>query len=152
MTDKVNKGETGTLDANGKGAPEQPDDSRFEKSNLMDNEETNMAFNHNDDGNDLELPRRIPSDIGDGLKALPKQYLSENMEMLQKAVVDDNAGIFTQLAFERDIVSSEEAILVMYTAVALMNRPDVFRDILEKNNKFKFKPDWHVLFSQPNIF
>ena len=40
----------------------------------------------------------------------------------------------------------------MYVAVVLMNVPDVFRHFLEKYNKFKFKPEWHVLFSQPNIF
>ena len=72
--------------------------------------------------------------------------------MLKKVIVQDDAALFSKLVFERDIVSSEEAILVMYTAVVLMNRPDVFRNIMEKNNKFKFKPDWHVLFSQPNIF
>lgn len=41
----------------------------------------------------------------------------------------------------------------MFVAVAFLNMENVFKNILEKFDHFKtLKPDWYVLFSQPQIF
>ena len=41
----------------------------------------------------------------------------------------------------------------MFVAVAFLNMENVFKNILEKFDHFKtLKPEWYVLFSQPQIF
>ena len=50
------------------------------------------------------------------------------------------------------IKDSEEGLLIIFVAVAFLNMENVFKNILEKFNYFKFKPEWNALFSQPSIF
>ena len=92
-----------------------------------------------DQTNDLELPRRDPSGV-DGIMTFPKAYQSEHMAMLEKVYNDDSAALLNQLAFDRDVKDSEEAILVMYVAAVIMNQQAVYKHILKKNKEFKFKP------------
>ena len=72
--------------------------------------------------------------------------------MLTKSITEDNSSLLVNLAFQRDVKDSEEALLIMFVAVAFLNKQDVFQNILDKFNQFKFKPEWHALFSQPGIF
>ena len=56
------------------------------------------------------------------------------------------------MANYRPIEDPEEALMLMYVAVVVMNTPNVFQKMMEKHGNFKTKPVWHVLFSTPNIF
>ena len=67
------------------------------------------------------------------MKGVPKQYRSENMGVLEQVVKSDNAALLNQLAFDKDVSDTGEALIVMYVAVVLMNAPDVFRHLLEKH-------------------
>jgi len=42
--------------------------------------------------------------------------------------------------------------MVLYVSAICMNSEELFYHQLRKNNFFKFKPDWHILFSQPDVF
>ena len=91
----------------------------------------------------MEFPRRDLSGVD--IVSVPKQYMSENLHMVQKSLEDNDPSILKKLVRDKRIDDSEEAILVMYTAM-MMNLPDIFNGILEKNKFFRFKPDWHALF------
>ena len=134
---------------NGKGNTE---DSRFEKSNLMDNTDVNMRGG--DETNDLamEFPRRDNSGVQESSKPVYKAYESENMGLLREALKSDKLNQLNTLAYDRNVVDSEEAILIMYVANIAMNDVGVFKHLLGRHNNFKFKPIWHALFSQSNIF
>ena len=56
------------------------------------------------------------------------------------------------MATKYKIDDPEEALMLMYVAVAFMNTPQAFRALLDKHQGFKTKPVWHVLFSSPSIF
>ena len=56
------------------------------------------------------------------------------------------------MANYRPIEDPEEALMLMYVAVVVMNTPNVFQKMMEKHQNFKTKPVWHALFSTPNIF
>ena len=59
----------------------KPEDSRFERSAMLQNEETDLA---------LELPKRADSSIANA-PSVAKQYVSEHMDMLTKAITEDNS-------------------------------------------------------------
>ena len=59
----------------------KPEDSRFERSAMLQSEETNLA---------LELPKRADSSIANA-PSVAKQYVSEHMDMLTKAITEDNS-------------------------------------------------------------
>jgi len=96
---------------------------------------------------DLELPRRDDSGVK-GIMTFQRSYQSEKMDLLQRVYSENNDGLLQQLVFEsEDIIDPDEAIAVMFMSCVIMNQPDAFRHIVKKNNKFKFKPTWHILFS-----
>ena len=59
----------------------KPEDSRFERSAMLQNDETDLA---------LELPKRADSSIANA-PSVAKQYVSEHMDMLTKAITEDNS-------------------------------------------------------------
>ena len=60
----------------------KPEDSRFERSAMLhSNEETDLA---------LELPKRADSSIANA-PSVAKQYVSEHMDMLTRAITEDNS-------------------------------------------------------------
>lgn len=64
----------------------------------------------------------------------------------------DSPRALTELVQKEQMNDSEEAIILMYVAVVMMNTPGVFDFLLKKHQRFKTKPVWYVLFSMPNIF
>ena len=84
MTDKENGDSRIIL-----GDEKKPDDSRFERSALMNNEETDLA---------LELPKRADSNVGQTSQVV-KQYVSEHMDMLTRSITEDNSSLLASLAF-----------------------------------------------------
>ena len=60
---------------------EKPEESRFENSAMIGNDETDLA---------LELPKRADSSIANA-PSVAKQYVSEHMDMLTKAITEDNS-------------------------------------------------------------
>ena len=56
------------------------------------------------------------------------------------------------MAQTSEIGDPEEALIIMYVAVVIMNTPTVFDMMMEKHQRFKTKPVWHVLFTTPNVF
>ena len=59
----------------------KPEDSRFERSAMLQNDETDLA---------LELPKRADSSIANA-PSVAKQYVSEHMDMLTRAITEDNS-------------------------------------------------------------
>jgi hypothetical protein len=86
------------------------------------------------------------------MPALPKKYLTPNMDMLKQALAEDSTDLMHKLVYERDILDPEEALMVIFACVAAMNKPVMFEFLVKKHNYFKMKPVWHALFSMKNIF
>ena len=59
----------------------KPEDSRFERSAMLQSEPTDLA---------LELPKRADSSIANA-PSVAKQYVSEHMDMLTRAITEDNS-------------------------------------------------------------
>ena len=74
------------------------------------------------------------------------------MSALKDAISADSPPALIRLAKQQRINDPEEALMVMYAAVNVMNTKGVFDLMIEKHQVFKTKPVWHVLFSTPNIF
>lgn len=74
------------------------------------------------------------------------------MAQLKKVIEMDSPKALTLLVQKEQISDPEEALIVIYVAVVVMNTLGVFDYLLEKHQRFKTKPVWHVLFSMPNIF
>lgn len=97
------------------------------------------------------LPPRRNSDK-ETSPVLPTKYLTANMDALKQAMVSDSPQQLIRMVQTSEIGDPEEALIIMYVAVVIMNTPTVFDMMMEKHQRFKTKPVWHVLFSTPNIF
>jgi len=98
------------------------------------------------------LPARRNSEVERDRLPLPEKFVSPLMAQLKKVVDMDSPKALTQLVKGERIGDPEEALMVIYVAVVVMNTLGVFDHLLEKHQRFKTKPVWHLLFSMPNIF
>ena len=96
------------------------------------------------------LPARRSSEVE--REPLPETFFSPLMAQLKKVIEIDSPKALTLLVQKERITDPEEALVVIYVAVVVMNTLGVFDYLLEKHQRFKTKPVWHVLFSMPNIF
>ena len=96
------------------------------------------------------LPARRASEVE--REPLPETFFSPLMAQLKKVIEIDSPKALTLLVQKERITDPEEALVVIYVAVVVMNTLGVFDYLLEKHQRFKTKPVWHVLFSMPNIF
>lgn len=79
------------------------------------------------------------------------QYVSPAMAKLKEVLDDDDMHKFNNLA-RSEINDPEEVLMVMYVAAICMNSEDIFKLLLRKNNDFRMKPEWHILFSEQYVF
>ena len=98
----------------------------------------------------VNLPARRSSEVE--REPLPETFFSPLMAQLKKVIEIDSPKALTLLVQKERITDPEEALVVIYVAVVVMNTLGVFDYLLEKHQRFKTKPVWHVLFSMPNIF
>ena len=60
---------------------QKPEDSRFEQSAMLQSEDTSI----------IELPKRADSSVANAPSLVSKQYVSEHMDMLTRAITEDNS-------------------------------------------------------------
>jgi hypothetical protein len=73
------------------------------------------------------------------------------MRMLKMAVQNLDDEKFTYL-LNSEIFDSDEVLMLLYSSVVCFNSEKAFDILLKRNNYFKFKGDWHTLFSSIRIF
>ena len=100
---------------------------------------------------EASLPARRPSDkdVNPVQQSLPASPI---MEQLKSAIRADSPQQLITLAQTERIDDPEEALMLMYAAVAILSTQRVFSILMQKHQGFKTKPVWHVLFSSPSIF
>jgi hypothetical protein len=78
--------------------------------------------------------------------------MSNAMQQLRQAVQDDNKRLFQAIAFNNDVIDSDENLMILYVAAICMNDLAVFNHILTRNNFFRIRPEWALLLKRADIF